>query len=477
MSHLDPCQTDDQLHRWIVDQTRLIIPRRSVCPHHQAPFEYIRSAYFEPSCDQIVWAPRGGGKTTLAAVATLLDLVHKPGCSVRILGGSLEQSLRMWNALIPLLQDNFASTLPEQRGLSRKVKLDNRSFAAVLTQSQKSVRGLRVQKLRCDEVELFDEEIWSAAQLVTRSAPVLTPEGEPDPSRPIVRGTIEALSTLHRPFGLMQKLIDDAERTGARIVRWCLLDVLQRCPPERDCNTCPLWTECQGVAKTRCEGFFGIDDAIVMKQRVSREVWDCEMLCRRPSTRGAVYPMLSDSLHVRADAPFPLDKACQWSLSIDFGFSAPLVCLWVVKRQEHVYVIDEHVKSAMTIHAHLDEIESRHWPDVKRITCDPAGGGKNEQTALSTIEVLSARGYRVKSRASRIVDGIELVRAALQSASGETRLFIHPRCVYLLRSLRSYRYADDSSEAPLKDGSDHAADALRYFFVNERSSKATSRRY
>ena len=32
-----------------------------------------------------------------------------------------------------------------------------------------SVRGTRVQKLRCDEVELFTPEVWDAVQLTTQS--------------------------------------------------------------------------------------------------------------------------------------------------------------------------------------------------------------------------------------------------------------------------------------------------------------------
>src|ERR1700733_11195128 len=98
---LQPCHSDDDLHRWIRLFTGLRIPRRPVCANHQAPFDYLRRAYFEPTSDQVVWAPRGGGKTRLAALATLLDLLHKPQCSLRILGGSLEQSLRMWEHLLP----------------------------------------------------------------------------------------------------------------------------------------------------------------------------------------------------------------------------------------------------------------------------------------------------------------------------------------------------------------------------------------
>jgi len=51
------------------------------------------------NADCIVWANRGGGKTELAAVATLLDCVFKCNCQVRILGGSGEQAGRMYEYL------------------------------------------------------------------------------------------------------------------------------------------------------------------------------------------------------------------------------------------------------------------------------------------------------------------------------------------------------------------------------------------
>jgi len=273
---LRPCRSPDALHEWIRLFLGLSIPRDCVCDNHDAPFEYVCRAYFEPADDLIVWAPRGGGKTRLAAVATLLDLLHKPGVSVRILGGSLEQSLKMWEHLLPDAL-RVAHELIDTPAAARRLRLRSGSNASVLTQSERAVRGLRVQKLRCDEVELFDREVWEAAQLVTKSrgagpeiqcADLLSRPNpkpgfrSPTPAVPI-SGAIEALSTLHRPFGLMQKLIDDAQRAGSpRIIRWCLLEVLERCPPQRQCRSCPLWDDCGGVAKTKCAGFVSIDDAI-----------------------------------------------------------------------------------------------------------------------------------------------------------------------------------------------------------------------
>src|SRR5690606_22614560 len=106
------------------------------------------------------------------------------------------------------------------------------STVAVAAQSQRAVRGLRVQKLRCDEVELFKPDIWSAAQLTTRS--------RKDREGRSVRGVIEALSTYHQPHGLMGEVIARAEQRKTPLLRWCLLDVLEKCPPERECASCPL---------------------------------------------------------------------------------------------------------------------------------------------------------------------------------------------------------------------------------------------
>src|SRR4051812_36956599 len=166
---LHPCSTPDQLHAWVRLYTGLHLPRVAVCGGHAAPFEYVRRAYFEPATDLVVWAPRGGGKTRLAALCTLLDLLHKPGCTVRILGGSLDQSLRLWEHLMPDLLRLVPNLLDGKPRSSRRVALKGGAGAAVLTQSQRAVRGLRVQKLRCDEVELFDPRIWEAAQLVTKT--------------------------------------------------------------------------------------------------------------------------------------------------------------------------------------------------------------------------------------------------------------------------------------------------------------------
>lgn len=532
---MKPCQNDHALHAWVKAHLGLDIPTTPVCPHHDAPFEYLRRSYFEPGNDLVVWAPRGGGKTRLGAVATLLDLLHKPGVSVRILGGSVEQSLKMWEHLLPDVE-RWAEEQIAGRVRARRVRLRNGSLAAVLTQSQRAVRGLRVQKLRCDEVELFDEQVWEAAQLVTRSMKMQGVAGKTggeagrnacsasasqveagegvivarksfDPT--IVAGTVEALSTLHAPYGLMSRVIESAAERGTPIVSWCVLDVLERCPPTRECATCPLWEDCQGVAKTKCNGFVRIDDAIALKSRVGSDTWQSEMLCRRPSVRQCVFPMFDVGKHVRAELPIadfglPIEErpfgsfgfrsirspqshirnSPPISLAIDFGFSNPFVCLWIATRDGVTHVIDEYIQPGQTIDEHIPQLARRSWGWSPArgtvVCCDPAGRGRSDQTGRSSIDALRAAGYVVKSRATRIVDGLDRIRAALHPATGEPKLYVHPRCQRLIKALRSYRYPDGGGELPIKDGVfDHPIDALRYHFMNHgfMSGKLIIRRY
>src|SRR5688500_9191149 len=113
-------ESTPDLQKWVHAKLGLKVPAQGVCPGHVGPLEYLSSAFFEPSQDLIVWGPRGGGKTRLAAVATLLDLLHKPGCQIRILGGSLEQSLRMWDHLVLDVETCFGE---DARLRSHKVTL------------------------------------------------------------------------------------------------------------------------------------------------------------------------------------------------------------------------------------------------------------------------------------------------------------------------------------------------------------------
>lgn len=431
------------------------------------PMDYLSDAFFDRPGDAVVWANRGGGKTMLGAAATLLDLLFKPGIQVRILGGSLQQAERMYEHLRLLLDQpifrtggGVLATEPTQR----RVMLQNASRVELLACSQRAVRGTRVQVLRCDEVEEMDREVWSAAQMVTRSARC---------GDRVVPGRIEALSTMHRVSGLMAELTRAEQR---RRYKWNALDVAARCPERLSCDGCALWDDCRGRAK-QATGFVPIQDLINQRQRVSKRVWEAEMLCHRPSTLEAVYPGFDVRRMVGSEEPWREAAGGSrgvWFGGMDLGLRCPTVVLWAwaSKRQTQrvLHIAGEYSATDQTVDANLrradrvaDEHDLPRLAQLDALAVDPAGHQRSGQTGESDVQVLRRGGCTVRTPRAPLRLGIEAVMRRIDQGL----IRIHPRCSQLIDALQAYRYdpRHPNREEPLKEGPDHACDALRYLVL------------
>jgi hypothetical protein len=278
----------EELLKFIDSFWKLRVPRAQVCPEHTPPAEYIVDSFFEVVQDSVCWANRGGGKTLLGALATWLDTVFKTGCATKVLGGSLEQSKRMYEHLTGegdgwgMVTEDFRYLL---RGdmLAQRTVLGNLSNIQILTASSKSVRGAHPQKLKLDEIDEMDPRIYEAALSIPMSK-----RGH--------RASTHIYSTMHKTYGLMQSVVEEAPARGYQLYKWCILDVLERCDG-RDCETCDLWDECQGRAR-HADGYYRIDDAISKKRQVSKQTWLSEYLCMMPSSEGLIYKEFDMALHV-----------------------------------------------------------------------------------------------------------------------------------------------------------------------------------
>lgn len=475
---IDVPETPDELHAWLAEHLFITIPRKPIIAGSSAPFDYLCHTFFEHSSprDALVWANRGGGKTFLGAVATAIDMAFKPGIEIRILAGSLEQAGRMHEHLRALFSREPLAPLVEGKMTDKRLRLTTGSRIELLAASQASVRGTRVQKLRCDEVDLFDPKIWEAAQLVTRSAQC---------GSVFVPGSIECLSTMHQPFGMMSRLVKEAESGCRQIFKWGVIDVLDDCTDEHECTSdtgveCDLLPECAGSAKTRTEpGHIAVSDAITMKRRVSLPVWNAEMLSMEPRRTDCVYPDFNPGVHI-VDA-LRTEPGSFTIAGMDFGFRAPTVVLWAeVSVAGIVTVFAERVEKEIVIAKHAKAIADSNNPAPLWIGVDPAGRQRSGQTGQSDIQVLTQHGLTIKARPSRIAEGITAVSARLKPASGEPTLFVHRRCAHLIEALQQYHYPPDNpvSMDPVKDGPDHAADALRYMIINlDNPHTATNGRY
>lgn len=500
----DAIQTDrpatrDKLRQFVDENLNFRVPAKPICQGHCSPMDYLWHAYAcdlrtkakiknsertqfadtahrqddqaarLTSGDCIVWANRGGGKTQLAATVTLLEGLFKPGCQTRILAGSLDQSCRTYEYLCEFIDEAFADRL-DGRMLKNECRFVNGTTVRALPQSMRAVRGRHIHKLRCDEIELFDEEIYAAARYITHSTNGLV-------------AAIESLSTMHRPYGLMQKLVDSAETNGVPVFRWCLWETIEPCTPDRSCSRCELDSYCQGKARD-ADGYLRIDDCIAQMKRSSRIGFESEMLCLRPNTENAVFGDFDPTVHV---ATVPYNPQLPLYRAMDFGFRNPFVCLWIqVTPDECFRVISEYSASQLKTADHAIAVKARTPCAESRVAatfCDPAGASTEQVSGRSSIAELERAGIRIKSKSSKIMDGIEKIRAALRSGDGQVRLVVDAKCAVLIKSLRCYHYRDSQSkllsELPEKDGEhDHAVDALRYFFINyQKPAKVDSHNY
>lgn len=457
-------QTAAQLRKFVEVGFGLHLPTaRGADQAYGGPFDYLADSFFDRSGDAVVWANRGGGKTMLGAVATLLDLIFKPGIQVRVLGGSLQQAEKMYEHLRLLLDQpllraggGVLASVPTQR----KIVLGNGSKVELLTCSEKSVRGTRVQVLRCDEVDVMKRGVWDAAQLVTRSAVC---------GGRLVPGRIEALSTMHEVGGLMSELTD----SDRRLYRWNALDVVARCPPTMSCQGCKVWEDCRGTAK-QANGHLPVQDLIDQRGRLSDGLWDAEMMCKRPVTRSAVYPKFDPDDFVDDAEPWRLPTEGMWYGGMDFGLRNETVVLWAwamwrgptaILHLAGEYIAKERIVSDNFTAANA--VANKHdlplLEKLDALSVDPAGKQRSSQTGRSEVDVLRQAGCTVRTPKAPVRLGIEAVMRRMDHGL----LHIHPRCTGLIEALQKYRYDPDrpNNENPLKEGADHACDALRYLVL------------
>lgn len=466
--------TPEELRRFLQAELRLDMCSAPMIPGNSGPFAYLCHSFFEarePSAveeprDCVVWANRGGGKTFMGAVATLLDLVFKPGIEIRVLAGSANQGARMLEYLQAFFDPVTSPTLArELRGkiTARQIRLRNGSSVKILAQSHTSVRGTRVQVLRCDEADLFKPDIWQAAQFVTRSK-------QCGPF--YVAGRVEALSTMQNPHGVMASIIAATAKGSRKLLKWGVLDVLESCPDSRQCPACPLNDECQGRAKLTPPpgGHFTISDAVSQKSRSSPGDWAAEMLCIKPRRTAAVLADFDRAVHVAPSPPPAVGTALVCGM--DFGIRGSGVILWAyLDKKGSIHVVDEAIASGLTIHQQAEMILSGHaaddhppWPVPQWIGVDPAGNNQDHH-GKTCVATLRDRGLHVRFSRGALQEGLEAIRARLRPADGSPpRLFVHPRCVQLIDAMTCYHYPADkpNSIVPVKDGYDHPIDALRY---------------
>jgi hypothetical protein len=221
-----PCpRTDDELHAAVKKYFGVDIPRVAICKNHCAPFTAFADAFFARQHMSVWKASRGfGGKSMLLALLALAEAVFL-GAQVNLLGGSGEQSERVLNYMNgDEMPECFwgAPGAPvhmiiggEDDGLLKKLtKISNGGYIKALMASTKSVRGPHPQRLRLDEADEMDLNIFDSAL------------GQPM-RRLGIDEQIVASSTHHYANGTMTEILKRAKENKWGIYEWCYRENLE----------------------------------------------------------------------------------------------------------------------------------------------------------------------------------------------------------------------------------------------------------
>lgn len=497
-------QDDDQLHTWIKETVGIDIPRVSVCPDHDAPFKFFSDMYFN-RCDTaaILMANRGGSKTFLVALLHLVNSKFKPRCESATIGAIEAQARRAYAHLlkfmdiVPELKEDLASSIMSE------TRWKNGSRVEVLPGTIAAVNGPHPQIVHFDEVELADEDAFYESRNMSLS-------GHGIPAQDIIT------STRKRGAGLMQRLIDeitDAQSQGFippyRLYQWCVFETTTK---QRNCQvanphideehrcTCDKvvkgkWDNgeprrfsdiCQGrLAKS--EGWMTLDDVHKTFMADSRDIWEAQQECIKPSTEGMVLPRFAVERHgIRGFMPDP-DNGPIFA-GIDFGGTNPHAVIWFqVLRYEvdvesagggtkrlpegSVVAFDEFYKSEIGNNKLAEAIVNREafWANkfpgftVIRRFADPQGKAAR----------LDLHHYTPKINTSFYVsrDVKEHIKALVALIDDELFYVDTVRCPMWVAEAQAWHYPKmkagmiDDPEKPVEDF-DHAMAATRYGVSN-----------
>jgi hypothetical protein len=153
-------------------------------------------------------------------------------------------------------------------------------------------------------------------------------------------------------------------------------------------------------------------------------------------------------------------------IGVDFNID-PMSAICAVKKGNDLWVFDEIIMTGgATTWDLCEEIQRRYGVERRIIACpDPTGGArKTSGVGYTDHTILKKSGFKVSSPRApwKIRDKITCVNTALLDASGTRRLYIHPRCKELIKSLRTLTYAPGTGLPNKNLGVDHAFDALGY---------------
>ena len=410
-------QSMEHLAVYVATTLDIRLAHPSFCPGHVSPLEFVWNIFSEKDHSAVLYAARGTGKTFGLAVVCFLWSVFIPKCGIVALGGSLEQSQK----IVTYLQGFWAMPNAPAHMLASDVggrgyKMMHGGSVTALAASPKSVRGPHPQKLVLDEIDEMDKVIYTAAQ------------GQHMPKFGI-KDQVVCSSTLHKPYGLMSEVVDNAHETGHHLYKWCIEEVIEP------------------------RGFLTRDFADRKRKAVGETMWEIEYLLKRPNPEGSVFsPEIIDKAHLAFEEtkkyPYHTKEA-----GLDWGFNTTAMTKFGT--HEHGYVLYDYKEWTQTeLVQRCKKIIQECLNDGIEVIYADSNPKDSNRTLLRMIR---RKNYNIKVKGINFKQfkkyGINVVRFLMAN----TYLAIAP--AYVIKKLMQYHYKNMDQDLVEKID-DHVPDSI-----------------
>ena len=350
------CETREELSKFIQVFFGLHLPDQVVSRYADvSPLDVIWEVYnicvnkANPNnIEEILYvAGRGSGKTLGMAIAELLVMLHD-GRDICHVGAVLAQAKRCYeyqtkfmlsSKIRPIIEDK--NLLQEDRIL-QKLNMEKSTFLIdgqtvtieVLPCTLKALNGPHVPLVVTDEIDTVSGEGLKAFKEIS---------GMLD-SRGDKRALRVGISTRKSRYGLMNRMMEDAESAGRHVRRWTAWEFTERCPDERSgvrptesyhiqdnmdvvdeatfkmkdpkkqkeytqhtmpgekCLVCPAAAICLGDAKKQMSKSWMLKPVGELIKKVRSEGTDwalAQLMNLKPSVEGIIYKEFDEKIHVK----------------------------------------------------------------------------------------------------------------------------------------------------------------------------------
>lgn len=447
------------------------------------------------------------------------------------LSGSNERAKAITRYYNPKTGTNLNADQFEDLTIVEKLQYEEISnYIKIVICTPKGANSEHVPFFVVDEVDLASPVAYQEAKMIP---------GAHQGQLPITLLT----STRKYSFGLVQKELDNAEETGTHVRHWNIMDVMEKCPKERhrpdlpmvdayvkdedlsaigaaeyealsaDAKTkyepdrafagciknCKMFAFCRGRSATKQKAanpnarVRSLLKPVSVVQATFKSLGDAalakaQLLCRKPSTLGLIYPNFDREVHMITAAQmaemltgdeFPDDftkeqliqlmktREVRFASGMDFGYTHRFAVVTGAIDGNRCFVFDVISIAEIELEQQIESCDR-----VKELQSRIAADSASPQS----IKTFAKRGFRIKGvdkAKGSVLGGIDIVRSLLRPGLGmPPRLYFlkgDPGCELMAKRISMYHWMLDKDGEPSDipdDTDDDECDALRYLMMS-----------